>query len=67
LLGKTSREEMETNYQKEWRKNFATRLWFGRTIQKMFDSRLFGILIPVFKAFPFVVKFLIRQTHGKTF
>jgi menaquinone-9 beta-reductase len=67
LQGKVSRAEMEKRYQKEWKKNFATRLWFGRTIQSMFDSRMFGILVPIFKAFPFITRWLIRQTHGKPF
>lgn len=67
LQGKISRIEMENRYQKEWKKEFATRLWFGRRIQSMFDSRMFGLLVPVFKAFPFFTRWLIRKTHGKPF
>lgn len=67
LKGDISREEMERGYCRHWRKTFGTRLWFGRRIQSMFDSRLFGVLLPIFRTLPFFTRWLIRKTHGHEF
>ena len=68
LSNKISRQELETNYESEWKKTFSKRLFTGRLIQQLF-GRLWitNLFILVMKLFPFLTKQLIRQTHGKPF
>jgi flavin-dependent dehydrogenase len=66
LRGKVSAAELAQNYEREWRKTFALRLWAGRTIQRFFgDMRLSRGLISFFRYQPFLAKELIKLTHGK--
>lgn len=65
---KISREEMETSYQKNWNFQFAGRLKAGRLIQRFFGKTFWSIcLIRVLKPFPFLIRALIRKTHGERF
>ncbi|MEO1653163.1 MAG: NAD(P)/FAD-dependent oxidoreductase [Bacteroidota bacterium] len=55
-------------YQKNWRKQFARRLWVGRNIQRFFgDTRLSEALLESARWLPGMAGFLVRQTHGKAF
>jgi len=68
LENKISREEMEELYQKNWNRQFAGRLRTGRLIQSFFGKTFWSIfLIRALKPFPFLVRALIRQTHGERF
>jgi flavin-dependent dehydrogenase len=68
LENKISREEMEESYQKKWNHQFARRLRTGRMIQSFFGKTFWSIfLIRALKPFPFLVRALIRQTHGENF
>ncbi|MDB5203899.1 MAG: NAD(P)/FAD-dependent oxidoreductase [Ferruginibacter sp.] len=68
LQGQISRQELEENYQLEWKKNFAGRLRTGRIIQSFFGKAWkTEIFISVMKLFPAIARQLIRQTHGKPF
>lgn len=67
LQGLISRDEMEKRYAKQWQKQFGRRLKTGRIIQRLFSNNLLPVFIPVAKHFPFLLRFLIRQTHGKPF
>jgi len=68
LLQRITREEMEKSYQKNWNRLFARRLRTGRIIQRFFGKRFWSVaLIRILKPFPFLVRALIRQTHGKPF
>ncbi|HTB26736.1 MAG TPA: NAD(P)/FAD-dependent oxidoreductase [Puia sp.] len=68
LENQISREEMETSYQKNWNLQFKGRLRTGRMIQGFFGKTFWSIcLIRVLKPFPFLVRALIRQTHGEKF
>ncbi len=63
-----SREEMEKSYQEKWNRQFAKRLRTGRLIQHFFGKAFLSILlIRIMKPFPFVIRALIRQTHGEKF
>ncbi len=63
-----SRHQMETQYKKAWRKHFSTRLFTGRVVQSFFGKKwVSNLFIRVLKPFPFFVKLLIQQTHGKPF
>ncbi|HYO22785.1 MAG TPA: NAD(P)/FAD-dependent oxidoreductase [Flavisolibacter sp.] len=68
LQNKLSLKQLEFQYQKQWQQNFAGRLKAGRLLQSFFGSNsLSNLLIGTFKATPFLVKPLIRLTHGKPF
>ncbi len=59
------RDEMEKNYQRNWNRQFSSRLRTGRIIQRFFGNPFWSTwLIRIMKPFPFIVRALIRQTHG---
>jgi flavin-dependent dehydrogenase len=68
LHGCITTDTMERLYEKEWKKNFSTRLRTGRVIQAFFGSEtLSNFFVSAFKTFPFLATPLIRMTHGKPF
>lgn len=68
LQNKSSRQQMEDDYTREWKKLFADRVRTGRFIQRMFGHPvLTNIFIAVMKPFPKITAYLIRQTHGEPF
>lgn len=68
LKHKISRQQMEEKYKLEWNKHFAKRLQTGRIIQKFFGKVwLTNVFINTIKYFPFLIRQLIRRTHGKPF
>jgi menaquinone-9 beta-reductase len=68
LSSRTTREEMEISYQKNWNHTFATRLKTGRFIQRFFGNNFWSTcLIGILKPFPFLIRTLIRKTHGEKF
>ena len=63
-----SREAMETQYATQWQEIFENRLRNGRIIQKLFGKTLLtNVFIRIIKYFPFVIKRMIKATHGKEF
>jgi hypothetical protein len=49
-------------------KEFSKRITMGRLLQSFFGSVLLSnLFVTGFKAFPFLAKGIIRQTHGKVF
>lgn len=68
LQKKISREQMEYQYTKKWKHQFAGRLRMGRIIQRLFGKKFItNVFIAVVKPFPFIIRRLIRSTHGKPF
>jgi flavin-dependent dehydrogenase len=66
LNKQTTRDEMERKYQRDWNQQFSSRLRTGRIIQRFFGNPFWStLLIRIMKPFPFVVRALIRQTHGE--
>ena len=62
------RNEVETEYQSIWRKNFSKRLWVGRKTQNLFGNQSRAYLsVRFMKGFPSLAKQLIKQTHGEVF
>ena len=60
------RDEMEKTYQKNWNRQFSSRLRTGRIIQRFFGNPVLSTwLIRIMKPFPMIVRALIRQTHGE--
>jgi flavin-dependent dehydrogenase len=68
LSGRISRGEMEERYSEQWSNEFSHRLKVGRRIQSLFSNRwLTDALLRLIKPFPWMLSWLIRQTHGRPF
>lgn len=68
LQNKISRKQMEENYAKKWKTHFAKQLRNGRIIQYFFGKeRMTNLFINVIKPFPFIIRQLIKLTHGNEF
>ncbi|HUB59923.1 MAG TPA: FAD-dependent monooxygenase [Puia sp.] len=68
LKGQVARYELEQEYADQWNRQFGRRLLMGRLLQAWFGSeRRTNLLISSLRAFPGLVSFLIRQTHGEPF
>jgi flavin-dependent dehydrogenase len=68
LENKIDRATMEAGYATEWRKMFATRLWTGRQVQRLFGSeRASNFAVGLATNAKPVAAFLVRQTHGNVF
>jgi flavin-dependent dehydrogenase len=66
LKNQMTRDEMENRYQKNWNRQFSSRLRTGRIIQGFFGNPFWSTwLIRIMRPFPFIVRSLIRQTHGE--
>lgn len=61
-----SRQVLETRYQKAWKSQFATRLWVGRNVQRLFgDEWLSELALTTFKTATPLLRMVMRQTHGQ--
>lgn len=61
-----NRASVEKAYDKHWQKHFNKRLFFGKVIQTiLLKPDLSSKLINLLSGSPFLLKQLIKQTHGK--
>ncbi len=61
-----SRPQVEKNYYKLWHKTFNNRLIYGKMIQNiLLKPQLSSNLIKLVSKSPFILKQIIKQTHGK--
>ena len=68
LQKKITREGMEIDYIYRWNKEFKRRLMVGRLIQSLFGKKwVTNSFILTLRFFPFVTRYLISATHGKSF
>ena len=68
LNDQMNRDQMEKAYLKHWNHQFSFRLKTGRFIQRFFGKpKRTTFLIRIMKPFPFMVRALIRKTHGEKF
>ncbi|MBA2250216.1 MAG: NAD(P)/FAD-dependent oxidoreductase [Chitinophagaceae bacterium] len=68
LKNACTREQMEVQYSFKWNRQFARRLRNGRFIQSMFGKEwVTNFFIRTIKHFPYLIKHLIKSTHGKPF
>jgi flavin-dependent dehydrogenase len=66
--GKISRLEMEMTYEDLWRKNFQSRLWRGRNIQKLFGNPILSaIAVNLLMSSKRLSGAIIKSTHGEYF
>ncbi|WP_207491812.1 NAD(P)/FAD-dependent oxidoreductase [Aridibaculum aurantiacum] len=62
------RKEMEREYSRLWKQQFASRLYWGRLVQRFFgDPATTGIFLRMMNMLPPLSRQLIRSTHGKPF
>jgi menaquinone-9 beta-reductase len=68
LSRQITRSQMEAVYAKNWQKEFADRLFTGRLIQRLFGKIwVTNFFIAAIKSFPFLIRILIKKTHGMPF
>jgi len=68
VAGRTTREQLEKTYTRQWQKQFNRRLQTGRLVQRLFGQPvLTEMVLHTFKRFPAGVRFLMAQTHGQPF
>tara|TARA_B110000046_G_scaffold172209_1_gene193757 strand:- start:8561 stop:9697 length:1137 start_codon:yes stop_codon:yes gene_type:complete len=62
----SSRAELEKRYIRQWNRQFKWRLKAGHFIAMLFrKDRVANMLLEVLRIFPFLIPFIIKQTHGK--
>jgi flavin-dependent dehydrogenase len=67
LLKRINRKELEQNYTANWKKNFKTRLAFGRILSSIIKKeKIAAIALGIAIRFPIILRFIISKTHGKT-
>jgi len=63
-----TRAQLEQDYAGSWKRKFATRLWAGRTIQKLFgDNWTSNLAVNIARHARPVAGFLMKKTHGNPF
>lgn len=63
-----TRAELEKKYNKLWNFNFKKRLKTGRLLANIISKpKLSGALMRIIILFPFLLKTIIKKTHGKPF
>ncbi len=61
-----TRQQMEKDYEQSWSRAFSKRLAVGRQLQRMLlHPTTSGVLMKSIVRSPFLVRTIIRQTHGK--
>lgn len=62
------RKGLEKSYSAAWNSTFSRRLWVGRNTQKLFGASVSSeLLVQMAKNIPFIMPWIIKQTHGKQF
>lgn len=68
LRNELSRVAMEQYYMQVWNKTFSQRLTVGRWVQRFFGKTwMTNAFIAALKPFPFLVRAIVKQTHGERF
>jgi flavin-dependent dehydrogenase len=63
-----NRSALESGFEKQWQKQFAKRIFVGRTIQRLFgNDHITNFFLQFMQYFPALSKKLINATHGKPF
>jgi flavin-dependent dehydrogenase len=68
LLQNTSRQAIEGQYEKSWRRTFENRLAMGRLVQKLFSvPQMAELTTALIQRSPFLGKQIMKRTHGEPF
>lgn len=63
-----NRSLLESDYEQQWKKQFANRIFAGRTIQQLFGNEyVTNYFLQFMQNFPALSNKLINATHGKPF
>lgn len=63
-----TRARLEADYTKQWKQNFANRLWFGRQVQQLFGSTVASNLaINLLVYTKPLARQIVKGTHGEVF
>ncbi len=66
LSGQISREHLDLKYQQQWNQQFKHRLFWGRRLHRFMGKPLVSeTAVQTLKVLPFLLRPIIRQTHGK--
>jgi len=66
--GEWDRKALEDEYTTTWKQHFATRLWAGRKIQRLFGAEsASNLAVNLGKMTPWIARQLMARTHGKPF
>lgn len=61
-------EQMQTCFIDSWNREFSSRMFMGRVLQRFFGSiTLSNLFVTGFCVFPFLAKTVIARTHGREF
>ena len=62
------RTVLESDYEQQWKKQFANRIFAGRTLQRLFgNEHMTNYFLQFMQNFPALSSKLINATHGKPF
>ena len=62
------RAALERDYYREWRENFASRLWFGRQVQRLFGNSFTSkAAVQLALHSKPIARAIVKSTHGKAF
>ena len=68
MSGETDRQAMERGYAREWNNLFATRLWIGRQVQRLFGGEMASdMAVNIARHSGRLTRLLVRSTHGEPF
>lgn len=68
LRNELSRASMEQSYARVWTNTFGKRLTVGRWVQGFFGKTwMTNLFIAMLKPFPFLVRAIVKQTHGERY
>ena len=68
LNRESSRDQMEDQFTREWKKEFSSRLWVGRSVQRFFGGNYStSLFLKTMDTLPWLAKQVIKSTHGNPF
>jgi menaquinone-9 beta-reductase len=68
LQNRISRQQLEDNYKKNWRRNFNTRIKIGKLVQYLFGRKATtNLFVKLMKNNKMLTKKIITLSHGKAF
>lgn len=61
-----SRDQLERNYKKEWKKHFGKRIFMGRILARILTNKtITNMFVSLVASYPKILPEIIKQTHGK--
>ncbi|WP_369413906.1 NAD(P)/FAD-dependent oxidoreductase [Belliella alkalica] len=68
ILNHKERSNIESSYTEAWVRNFKSRLWIGRNVQKLFGANIVSeFSVGLIRNSNFVARNIMKRTHGQPF